>query len=138
MIDRKNETKIIQKIIEDWIFQYYNYKKRIWSEGLTSLRVISWISNAEVILNNNHKDFNQTFYKSLIRQVNFLKNNFKNISDENKKITSISAILLSGLVFREYYNNYKIALRELKKLIETSFDKNGFPKNRNFENLITF
>ena len=138
LIDRKNETKIIQKIIEDWIFQYYNYKKRIWSEGLTSLRIISWISNAEVILNNNHKDFNQTFYKSLIRQVNFLKNNFKNISDENKKITSISAILLSGLVFREYYNNYKIALRELKKLIETSFDKNGFPKNRNFENLITF
>ena len=55
LIDRKNETKIIQKIIEDWIFQYYNYKKRIWSEGLTSLRVISWISNAEVILNNNHQ-----------------------------------------------------------------------------------
>ena len=25
-----------------------------------------------------------------------------------------------------------------KKLIETFFDKNGFPKNRNFENLITF
>ena len=96
LIDRKNETKIIQKIIEDWIFQYYNYKKRIWSEGLTSLRIISWISNAEVILNNNHKDFNQTFYKCLIRQVNFIKNNFKNISDENKKITSISAILLSG------------------------------------------
>ena len=45
---------------------------------------------------------------------------------------------MSGLVFREYYNNYKIGLKELKKLIENSFDKNGFPKNRNFENLVSF
>ena len=89
-------------------------------------------------LNNNQKNFNETFYKSLIRQINFVRKNLKNISDENKKISSISAIILSGLVFREYYNNYKIGLKELKKLIENFFDKNGFPKNRNFENLVIF
>ena len=51
---------------------------------------------------------------------------------------SISAIILSGLVFRDYYSNYKFGLKELKKLIESFFDKNGFPKNRNFENLVLF
>ena len=138
LVDRKNESRIIKKIIEEWILQYHKYKKDIWSDGLISLRIISWISNADVILNNNQKDFNETFYKSLIRQINFVRKNLKNISDENKKISSISAIILSGLVFREYYNNYKIGLKELKKLIESFFDKNGFPKNRNFENLVTF
>jgi len=138
LVDRKNESRIIQKIIGEWILQNHKYKKNIWNDGLISLRIISWISNADVILNNNQKNFNETFYKSLIRQINFVRKNLKNISDENKKISSISAIILSGLVFREYYSNYKIGLKELKKLIENFFDKNGFPKNRNFENLVIF
>jgi len=138
LVDRKNESKIIQKIIEEWMQKYQKHKKDIWGDSLISLRIISWISNADIILNNNQKHFNKNFYKSLIRQINFIRKNLKDISDENKKISAISAIILSGLVFREYYNNYKIGLRELKKLIENFFDKNGFPKNRNFENLITF
>ena len=32
LIDRKNEAKIIQKIIRDWISKYGNYKKDIWNE----------------------------------------------------------------------------------------------------------
>jgi len=138
LVDRKNESKIIQKIIEEWILKYDKYKKDIWNDGLISLRIISWISNADVILNNNRKDFNESFYKCLLKQINFIRKNLKNISDESKKISAISAIILSGLVFREYYSNYKLGLKELKKLIESFFDKNGFPKNRNFENLVTF
>ena len=136
LVDRKNDSKIIQKIIEEWIFKYQKYKKRIWSNGLIDLRIISWISNADIILKNNEKNFNQVFFASLIRQINFIKKNLRNVSDENKKISTISAIILSGLVFRDYYVNYETGLKELKKLIENSFDKNGFPKNRNFENLV--
>ena len=138
LVDRKNDSKIIQKIIEEWILKFNNYNKDIWSDSLIGLRIISWISNADVILKNNRKDFNKSFYKCLLKQVNFIKKSLKNISDENKKISSISAIILSGLVFREYYGNYKLGQKELKKLIDSYFDKNGFPKNRNFENLITF
>ena len=136
LVDRKNDSKIIQKIIEEWIFKYQKYKKEIWSNGLIDLRIISWISNADIILKNNEKNFNQVFFASLIRQINFIKKNLRNVSDENKKISTISAIILSGLVFRDYYVNYETGLKELKKLIENSFDKNGFPKNRNFENLV--
>tara|TARA_Y100001970_G_scaffold183895_1_gene223651 strand:+ start:3113 stop:4759 length:1647 start_codon:yes stop_codon:yes gene_type:complete len=138
IIDRKNDTKIIQKVIKDWILNYKNYKKDLWRNNIISLRVISWISNADIILNNDNKEFDKSFYNSLIRQTNFIKKNLQNISDDSKKISSISAIILSGLVFREYYNNYKLGLKELKKIIDSFFDKNGFPKNRNLENLVTF
>ena len=138
LVDRKNESKIIQKIIKEWILKYQKYKKDIWDDNLISLRIISWISNADIILDNNEKNFNKAFYSSLIRQINFTKKNFKNISEESKKISILSSLILSGLVFREYYSNYKMGIKELKKLIENSFDKNGFPKNRNFENLLTF
>ena len=138
LIDRKNENEIIQKIIGEWIKKYSKYTKGIWDENLTSLRVISWISNADLILNTNDKDFNKSFYKNIIRQTNFVKKNINNLNDENKKISSISLLVLSGLVFKEYYVYYKIGLKELKKIIEDYFDENGFPINRNFENLLTF
>ena len=138
LIDRKNENEIIQKIIGEWIKKYSKYTKGIWDEDLTSLRVISWISNADLILNTNDKDFNKSFYKNIIRQTNFVKKNINNLNDENKKISSISLLVLSGLVFKEYYVYYKIGLKELKKFIEDYFDENGFPINRNFENLLTF
>ena len=138
LIDRKNENEIIQKIIAEWIKKYCKYTKGIWDEDLTSLRVISWISNADLILNTNDKDFNKSFYENIIRQTNFVKKNINNLNDENKKISSISLLVLSGLVFKEYYIYYKIGLKELKKFIEDYFDENGFPKNRNFENLLTF
>ena len=138
LIDRKNENEIIKKIIGEWIKKYCKYTKGIWDEDLTSLRVISWISNADLILNTNDKDFNKSFYKNIIRQTNFVKKNINNLNDENKRISSISLLVLSGLVFKEYYVYYKIGLKELKKFIESYFDENGFPINRNFENLLTF
>ena len=69
LVDRKNESKIIQKIIKEWILKYQKYKKDIWDDNLISLRIISWISNADVILDNNEKDFNKPFYSSLIKQI---------------------------------------------------------------------
>ena len=138
LVDRKNKSLIIQRIIHEWILKFKNYKKDIWRIQLTSIRVISWISNADIILKDTKMDFSKNFLLSLIKQINFLKKNLKNISDESKKVPAISAILLSGLVFKEYNSNFKLGQKELKRLIENTFDKNGFPKNRNFENLITF
>ena len=137
LVDRKNNPETIQKIIFDWYIKYGNYKKEVWNNNSINLRTISWISNAEIILNNNDKSFEKLFLKCLLKQINFIKKNVNN-SEDNKKIASISTIILSGLVFREYYYNFKFGIKELKKLIDNFFDKNGFPKNRNCENLLTF
>ena len=137
LVDRKNNPETIQKIIFDWSIKYGNYKKEVWNNNSINLRTISWISNAEIILNNNDKSFEKLFLKCLLKQINFIKRNLNNTED-NKRIASISTIILSGLVFREYYYNFKFGIKELKKLIDNFFDKNGFPKNRNCENLLTF
>ena len=138
LIDRKNEKEIIQKIIKDWVSKFNNYKKDVWRENIIPKRIIAWLSNSDIILNNTKKNFEKEFLGSLIRQVNFLKKNLKSITYETNKISAISAIILSGLVFKEYYSNYTVGMRELKKIIENFFDEDGFPKNRNLENLIIF
>ena len=138
LIDRKNEKEIIQKIIKDWINTFNNYTKEVWQENIIPKRIIAWLSNSDIILKNTNKDFEKKFLNSLIRQINFIKKNIKTYTFETNKISSLSAIILSGLVFKEYYNNYTNGLKELKKTIENFFDDTGFPKNRNLENLITF
>ena len=138
LIDRKTEVKVVQKILNDWIRKYGNYRKDVWSPKIVGNRVISWISNGEMILSNSSNDFENSFFRYLVKQVNFLKKNFNTFTNDKTKITSISAIVISGLVFKEYFNNYTLGLQELKNIIEEYFDKDGFPKNRNFENLITF
>ena len=60
------------------------------------------------------------------------------VSYDTTKISCLASIILSGLVFKEYYNNYSYGLKELKKIINNFFDKNGFPVNRNPENLVLF
>ena len=46
--------------------------------------------------------------------------------------------LLSGLVFKEYKENFEFGAKDLNKIIENFFDNNGFPLTRNTEDLLRF
>ena len=138
LINRKNDAVIIQKIIIQWINKNNTYKKTTWSSSIASKRIISWILNANIILNNDDKNFKEIFFQSIIIQINHLKKNFKFENSDSKKLEILTAILLSGLVFKEYFENFNFSLKELKKIIENFFDNEGFPKNRNPNDLIKF
>jgi len=136
LINRKNDSESIQQIISIWIKNNIKYKKKNWSNLQISRRVLAWILNADIILNNTDKVFKKNFFNSIIIQVNHLK---KNLNDENnpaKKIEVISAIILSGLVFKEYNSNFEKGIKALKYIVESFFDKNGCPINRNIYDLV--
>ena len=50
----------------------------------------------------------------------------------------LTAIILTGLVFKEYEENYNLGIKEIENLIKNFFDKNGFPLSRNPNDLIFF
>ena len=138
LINRKNNSLVIQKIITVWIFKNSTYQDLIWENSVTSLRIISWILNAEIILNNTDNIFKNNFFQSVMIQTNHLKKNIKFEKNDLKKLQSIIAILLTGLVFKEYSNNYDLAVKELEKLLANFYDKEGFPLNRNPDHLLVF
>ena len=138
LINRKNNSLVIQKIITVWIFKNSTYQNLIWENSVTSLRIISWILNAEIILNNTDNIFKNNFFQSVMIQTNHLKKNIKFENNDLKKLQSIIAILLTGLVFKEYSNNYDLAVKELEKLLVNFYDKEGFPLNRNPDHLLIF
>ena len=136
LINRKNDGLLIQKIITIWIKNNNKYNKKNWQNLLTSKRILAWILNADIILNNADKPFRQSFFNSIISQVNHLKNNLNYENNPVKKIEIISAIILSGLVFKEYNKNFELGIKELKNIVESFFDNNGCPINRNIYDLV--
>ncbi len=138
LVDRKNDGKSLQKIINVWMMKYSKYKNIVWENSVMSKRVISWILNVDIILNNGLFEFKKKFLDSIISQSNHLKRNIKFEKDYSKRLEILTALLLSGLVFKEYIENYNIAIKELEKLVKDYFDQDGFPLSRNPGDLIFF
>ncbi len=138
LIDRKVDGKNIQKIIYIWMLKYSNFKKKIWETSTISLRIISWILNIDIIINNGTFDFKKNLFQNIISQCNHLKRNIRFEKDPLKRIKVLSALTLSGIVFKEYEDNYNIGIKELEKFVKINFDDNGFPLTRNPNDLISF
>ena len=136
LIDRKIDNKNLKRIISIWIYKNSTYKKVVWDNSVLSKRVISWILNSDIILKDSDLFFKQNFFRIIIKQVNHLKKNIKFEDNYLKKVEIITAILLSGLVFKEYSENYEHGLKELEKLIIKFFDEEGYPINKNPIDLI--
>ena len=88
-----------------------NIQKKIWETSTLSARIISWILNIDIILNNSTFDFKKNFLNCIISQTNHLKKNIKFEKDLSKKIEILTAIILTGLVFKEYEENFNIGLK---------------------------
>ena len=132
-LDRKNAKTITQNLIFNWINFFFNYRPNIWEMEITAKRIIAWSSNTDITLENSSKVYKEKFFLSLIKQSNFLAKNLKNLFYNPSKIICCSAIILSGMIFKENDINYKIGIKELEKIIKNYFDESGFPKSRNPE-----
>jgi len=136
-LDRKNSKKITKDIIKSWINVFYNYNKNTWRMDITARRIIAWTSNTDITLENSDKNYKEKFFSSLIKQSNFLLKNINNLFYEPNKIICCTAIILSGMIFKENDINYKIGIKELEKIVKNYFDESGFPKSRNPEEVYT-
>jgi len=136
-LDRKHCKNITKDIIKSWINNFFNYDPNTWEMEITAKRIIAWSSNTDITLENSDAIYKERFFLSLIKQSNFLLKNLNSLFYDPSRIVCCAAIILSGMIFKEYELNYKIGIRELEKIIKNYFDKNGFPKSRNPEDVFT-
>ena len=132
-LDRKNSKIITKNIISSWINIFFNYHPDTWKMEITARRIIAWLSNIDITLQNSDKIYKEKFFLSLIKQSNFLSKNLRNLFYGPSKIICCAGIILSGMIFKENDLNYKIGIKELEKTVSNYFDETGFPKTRNPE-----
>ena len=138
LINRKIDGKKLQKIINIWMLKNSKYKRKIWDSSTLSSRLISWVLNIDVILHNGSFSFKKRVLDIIISQSIHLRKNIRFEKDYSKRMKILTALILTGLVFKEYEENFKIGIKELEKLIGYFFDNDGFPLSRNPHDLVFF
>ncbi len=138
LLDRKADHIKLKKIIYIWMIKNSKYRSKVWEASTLSARIISWILNTDIILNNSTFEFKKNFLDCIISQTNHLKKNIKFEKNPSTRIEILTAIILTGLVFKEYEENYNFGIKEIESLVKEFFDINGFPLSRNPNDLIFF
>ncbi len=136
LINRKTDGKNIQKVIYLWMLKYSKFKRKIWETSTLSSRVISWILNIDIIIKDGSFDFKKNFFQNIITHCNHLKNTIRFEKDFIKKAEILTALILSGLAFKEYKENYENGIKDLEKFVKSHFDSDGFPLTRSPDDLI--
>tara|TARA_B110000438_G_scaffold255998_1_gene263168 strand:+ start:1301 stop:2929 length:1629 start_codon:yes stop_codon:yes gene_type:complete len=130
-LDIKTSKIATHNIIENWIENNNIFNQKTWKLDILSKRIISWLSNSNLTLEASNLSYRNKFNLSIIKQANHLFNNINNEKNYEKQLVGCTALILIGLIFKEYEKSKITGLEILKKIIKINFDYNGFPKSRN-------
>ena len=137
-LDLKSSKEKIQKIISDWISNNSKYNSNSWEFDLTSKRIISWLSNYNLTIEESNNEYLKTFNIMIQKQANHLINEIKSSKIVDDKLIGCAAIILVGLSYKDENTYLTFGLNLLKKISLLTFDNLGFPKSRNIKQLIFY
>jgi len=137
-LDLRSSKKNTQKILSDWIEKNLKYNSKSWEFDLTSKRIIAWLSNHNLTVEESSKDYQNLFNKMIQKQANHLINEINNSKIVDDKMIGCAAIILVGLCYKDEKNYLIYGLNLLKKISNLSLDNFGFPKSRNIKQLIFY
>ncbi len=136
-IDLKSSKNITHSIIHNWIEKNQNYNSKIWEINVLSKRIISWIANSQLTYEDTSEEYKIIFNRIILKQTNHLINEIDRSKMFYDKIIGCSEIILTGLSYNhERFLSYGLNL--LKKIINSSFDSEYFPKSRNIRQLVFY
>ena len=134
-LDLKSSKKITRSVILNWIEENYNYSKKNWEIDILSKRIIAWISNTKLTYEDSDEVYKNKFNTIIQKQINHLINEIEKSKLIDDKMVGCAAIILTGLSFKEKEKYLDFGFSLLKKIINFSFDSQGFPKSRNIRQL---
>ena len=134
-LDLKSSKKDTQKIILQWIEENNRYNSRNWEVDIVGKRIIAWLSNSKLTYDDSDADYKAKFNNIIKKQINHLINEIEKSKWVNDKMIACSAIILTGLSYKNKDGYLNTGLNILKKLIKFSFNSDGFPKSRDIKQL---
>ena len=137
-LDLKSSKKNTQKVISDWIKKNFKHNLKSWDFDLTSKRIIAWLSNHNLTIEESEKEYLLLINMMIQKQTNHLINEINNSKVVDDKLIGCAAIILTGLCYKDEKNYLTFGLNLLKKISSLAFDGNGFPKSRNIKQLIFY
>ena len=137
-LDLKSSKETTQTVIKNWIKDNGEYNNKSWEFDLTSKRIIAWLSSHQLTYQDSNKEYRLMFDHMIQKQTNHLLNEIKSLNEFENKLIGCSAIILTGLAYKNKKNYLESGLSILKNIIKSSIDNQGFTKSRNIKQLIFY
>ena len=137
-LDLKSSKETTRSVIKNWIKDNGKYNKKGWEFDITSKRIIAWLSNHQLTYQDSDKEYRLMFDHMIQKQTNHLLSEIKSSDNLENKLIGCSAIILTGLAYKNEKNYLENGLNILKNIIKYSIDNQGFTKSRNIKQLIFY
>ena len=134
-LDLKSSKKDTQNVILKWVEQNSLYNSKSWEVDIVAKRIIAWLSNSKLTYEDSDDDYKEKFNNVIKKQINHLIYEIKASEWVDDKMIGCSAIILTGLSYKDKDHYLDIGLDLLKKLVNISLDSDNFPKSRNIRQL---
>ncbi len=137
-LDLKSSKETTQSVIKNWVKKNSKYNKDNWEFDLTSKRIIAWLSNHQLTYQDSDKEYRLMFDHMIQKQANHLLNEIRSSNIFENKLIGCSAIILTGLAYKNEKNYLENGLGILKNIIKSSIDNQGFTKSRSIKQLVFY
>jgi len=137
-LDLKSSKETTQSVIKNWVRKNGKFNNDSWKFDITSKRIIAWLSNHQLTYQDSDKEYRFMFDHMIQKQTNHLLNEIKSSNEYENKLIGCTAIILTGLAYKNKKNYLESGLSILKNIIKSSIDSQGFTKSRNINQLVFY
>ncbi len=118
-------------LVDEWLGQQGTWHPRAWRTEVTARRVIAWLTQATLILDDADVRFYRRFLRNLARQVRYLRLTARDARDGLPRLQARIALAYASLTMGSQVNHLKGATRRLSTELDRQVLPDGGHISRN-------
>ncbi len=118
-------------LVDEWISVQGSFHPLGWRPDVLSHRIVSWLSQAPLILHDADDRFYRRFLRSLTRQVRHLRHTALNTHEGTQRLQALVALTYAGLCMAGQSRHLRNTLKQLAAEIEAQILPDGGHISRN-------
>ncbi len=118
-------------LVDEWISHQGGWHALAWRTDVLARRIISWITQAPLILQDVEAGFYRRFMRSLTKQVRFLRHNASEARDGAPSLQVTTALLYAALCMASQERNIKATTRKFAEQLDAQILPDGGHIGRN-------
>jgi uncharacterized heparinase superfamily protein len=120
-----------RSLVDDWIALQGSFHPLGWDPDIVARRIVSWITQSPLILQDADHAFYRRFLRSLVRQVRYLKRTARETRDGYPRLLAAVALAFAGLCIADQARLLRAASRRLAEELDRQILPDGGHISRN-------
>jgi uncharacterized heparinase superfamily protein len=125
-----------RSLVDEWLSSQHQASKTAWRADVLARRVISFLSQAPLLLSDTDGRFYRRYLRSLAREIRFLRHTMLNLSDGMQRLLVLIALCYASLCLANHARHIRGVTRRLSDELQRQILPDGGHISRNPSALI--